>query len=134
MTSRAQPPSAARHALRVGSLVVVLAGLFGMHGLAGHGAAGLDLVPDTVMTAAAMSTGAAGHEAVSTPGRGAMDMVMAGTCMAILALALITLLRLLHTDKTRSVLWRVARRGHAPAPTSRDPDPPSLIDLSTRRC
>ena len=39
-----QPRTTVRHALWLGGLLVILGGLFGMHGLDNHGSAGMDTV------------------------------------------------------------------------------------------
>ena len=154
-----QPVATAAHpALRLAGLLVVLAGLFGMHGLAGHGAAGMETMPGAVMAEAAtgtavstlesMATGmgrqaelASGQahravEAVSTSGHTGMGMgmSMAATCVAILAAELIALLLLLLGQRLVPVLWSIPRRAGAIAHPGRDPDPPSLTSLSIQRC
>ena len=48
-TSTTRSGSTAPHALWLGGLLVVLAGLFGMHGLDSHGAAGADTIAHAVM-------------------------------------------------------------------------------------
>lgn len=148
MTTRTHPEAAARHALWMGGLLVVLSGLFGMHGLAGHGASGMESVPQSVMTEPAMSgvgavdeakssvhgVGSAVATASAAAGHPAMDMGMAGMCLAVLAVGLIALLRLLHRARVHPVLWVLARSARAPGYRVRDLAPPSLIALSIRRC
>jgi hypothetical protein len=63
-----------------------------------------------------------------------MDAGMAGMCMAVLALALTLLLRLLGTAPALPLYRLVGAPARAPGPHGRDPDPPSLINLSIRRC
>jgi Family of unknown function (DUF6153) len=134
-------------------MLVVLAGLFGMHGLSSHGAEGAGMgvgpTPEMSMADASMSvataanvtalaatvvTGSMSSAAVDATGHGAMNMGMSGACMAILAVALIALIRLFLTRGTRRALWLLARPARAPAYSGRDPDPPSLTELSIRRC
>lgn len=148
--------TSARLALRLAGLLLVLAGLLGMHGLANHGDAGMETIPQAVM--AEMSTSQAvadldviatnsrihawpvlGHaqravQSVGVPRPEGMDMGMAAMCVAILAAALIALVRLLLARRVGSVLWLELRRTIAVFPLGRDPDPPSLIDLSIQRC
>jgi hypothetical protein len=141
----------ARPALRLAGLLVVLAGLFGMHGLDSHGAAGTEAVAHAGMTEPAVAGLAAGHHpapmvmtvrdgaaavvsAAAATHHPAMEMAMAGACLAVLAVALIALLRFLRTNRVRPVLWVLPRRARAPGHAGRDPDPPSLIDLSIQRC
>ena len=150
---RRSPETTARRALWIGGLLVVLAGLMGMHGLGDHGAAGMDSIPHSVVSEAGAgpAIGAVfsvvdhavphirGVAPVMTtvsafPGGGRMDMGMTEMCVAILVVALIVLLRSLRTSKTRSFLRLVARSARAHADTGRDPDPPSLIKLSIQRC
>ena len=138
---------------------MILAGLFGMHGLDSHGAAGMDTIPQAVMgspPAAAVEHGAmpavsgvasvvqhVGHTArtevtsvASGPvdGYGAMGMSVAEMCLAVLVLALMALLFLLLGGVVRPVLWLVSRPARAPVRAGRDPDPPSLTGVSIRRC
>jgi hypothetical protein len=159
MISHGRPRTTARHALWFGGLLAVLAGLFGTHGLDSHGAAGTDTVPHAVMTRIPMDAVAAGygatgaaasvsHHAVSmgyqfaaavtsvpvAGGHDASDTGTAEMCMAILAVALVALLRLLLISRDRPLLLLLARRARAPGPSGRDPDPPSLISLSIHRC
>lgn len=141
----------ARPALRLAGLLVVLAGLFGMHGLGSHGAAGMDAAARAGMSEPAVVGLAADHHPAPMVGavrdgaaavasvaaaahHPAMDMAMAGACLAVLAVALIALLSFLRTDRVRPVLWVLPRRARAPGHAGRDPDPPSLIDLSIQRC
>ena len=148
--------STAPHALWLGGLLVVLAGLFGMHGLDSHGAAGADTIAHAVMIgpgadpvasgqdhmasgrAAAVHgagssgvTMAAGEVATS---HGAMGSGMAGTCMAVLVVALIALLRMLLYARGRPLYRPLGRSARAPSYHARDPDPPSPISLSIQRC
>ena len=77
------------------------------------------------MVAAAMAD-ATGH-----PG---MSMSAAGMCMAVLVLGLFALLLRVRTSRLSPPLWRFAQPARAPGVRGRDPDPPSLIKLSIRRC
>lgn len=125
--------TAARPALSTGrlvALVVVLAGLFGMHGLADDGshAAGLGAGDEMVTRTTT---------AVPTVVGVATD-AMSGGAMSVLCLAVLTagaLLLLLGSGRRRTALAQVP----APAPftflgSGRDRDPPSLTALSIRRC
>lgn len=143
-----------RHGLWLGGLLVVLAGLFGMHGLASHGAAGMDAMAHAAMidspvaatapSAAALQSVAdhavAMHTQAGSPvmsmsestGRDAIDLGMAAMCVAVLGGALIALVSLRARSRVRTV------RARPPCPpwflVDRDPDPPSLIALSIQRC
>lgn len=154
MSTAGHPETTARHALWFGGILVVLAGLFGMHGLDSHGAAGMGTTAHAVMSqdprdAVAVSDAAARsdlHHAMRTPtqagptvsstseatGSDAMDMGMAGMCLAILAGAVVALVRSLRASRVWSVLAQPAR---APwLSVGRGRDPPSLIALSILRC
>lgn len=148
-----------RHALWLGGLLVVLGGLFGMHGLDTHGGAGMDSVEPRAMTVPA--DGAAwGHEAMSASayevatvvdvakvavvgamtdasGLPGMDMSATGMCMAVLFLSLLLLILRFYASRGRPLLWLVARPVRSVRPhlvRGRDPDPPSLFRLSIQRC
>ena len=148
--------TSARPSLRLAGLLMVLAGLFGMHGLAGHGDGGMETSSRTAMTGMSMSPVAAGVHALVTdvgdhakplagqaqravegarvPGNVGMDMNMAAMCMAILAAALIALLRLLLGRRVVPVWWSLPRQVKAMVCPGREPDPPSLTALSIQRC
>ena len=133
-------------------MLVVLTGVLGMHGLDNHGAAGMHTTPHAGMAESVAAVAATSHDAITevaalavdgpvvlasatvAPGGLAMDVGMATMCLAILAVALVALLRLLLTGTIRGVLWRIARPVRAPAYAGRDSDPPSLINLSIQRC
>ncbi|MEP7090011.1 MAG: DUF6153 family protein [Nocardioidaceae bacterium] len=141
--------------LRLAGLLMVLAGLFGMHGLVGHGDGGMQTSSRTAMSGMSMSPIAAGFHAsvidegdlanplagqarrpvqfASAPGHVGMDMSMA-MCMAILAVGLIALLRLLLGRGVSSVWWSLPRQVRARVYPGRAADPPSLTALSIRRC
>lgn len=149
MTTHRHCESSARRALWVGGMFVVLAGLFGMHGLDSHGTAGMGSMAEASMTesliggvnAVRASSAASGDDAGSAVasatvvvGHPAMDMGMAGMCLAVLAVALIALLRFLRTNRVRPVLWVLARPVQAPGRVGRRPDAPALFGLSIQRC
>ncbi len=132
--------------LRVGGLLVVLAGLFGMHGLDSHGAAGLGSTPYALMSAPTMDTMFSTHHVlavtprvgaalvVSASGGSATDMSMTGMCLAVLTVALLGLLGLLRSTRSTRVLWVYARPARGPGYFGRHPDPPCLTSLSIQRC
>ncbi len=146
----------ARPGLRLAALILVLAGLFGMHGLDGHNAVAMGSVAEAVMAELPMS--AAGADASLTAGRGhqvglpgahsvyemkaggaswprGLDMGMAAMCVAILAAGLIALVRFLLGGRVRSLLRMLARQARAVLQhPGRDPDPASLTALSIQRC
>ena len=148
--SAAPAPSA----LRLLGLLVVVAGLFGMHGLASHGVDGMDVVPGTAMTAQSMTAslmsidappvgvGAEEMAAIERPqslesnksGHGGMDMSIAMMCVAILGAALLFLARRLRGERSFWVI--AARRHHARLilHPGRGPTPPLLMELSIQRC
>lgn len=154
-TGRARLMSA-RPGLRLAGLILVLAGLFGMHGLGGHEAAAMGSASQAGMAELPMSAAAAdagvtaglghqieqvgtqsapGPDAVGASGPGGMGMGMTAMCVAILAAGLIALVRFLLGGRVRSVLWMLARQARAVLrQPGRDPDPPSLIALSIQRC
>lgn len=154
-------PAAAHRALRFAGLLVVLAGLFGMHGLSGqgsgHDAAGMSMQtgPPARMAAPSMGMDVSALDAIPTgivsdagllagnqvedllevaTGSGHGGMAMGAMCLAILGAALLALLRLLHRARVAPVVWLLPRHARAIVPRGRDPDPPSLIQLSIQRC
>ncbi len=132
--------------LRVAGLLVVLAGLFGMHGLGSHGAAGMGSTSYAAMGGSAMETMSSTHHvvsvtprvgaalAVSASGEPATDMSMTGMCLAVLTVALLGLLGLLRSTRSTHVLWVYARQARGPGYFGRHPDPPCLTSLSIQRC
>ena len=144
--------TAARRALWFVGLLVLLTGIVAMHGLNSHGG-GMDPAAHAMVLhepgTAPVSSGhdlmaAAVHEvsgpvvaigaAVAASASG-MEAGMTGMCMAVLALALTFLLRMLGNAPALHQLYcLVGAPARAPGPHGRDPDPPSLIDLSIRRC
>jgi uncharacterized protein DUF6153 len=160
MSLRTQPRSPVRHALWLTGLLVVLSGLFGMHGLDNHGGehggAVMESVTRSAVTVPAHSA-ASGHEAMTGAARAAttvasasaaalggavtdatghtgMDMGAAGMCMAVLVLSLLLLILSLYASRVPPLLWLVARAVRSPVVRGRDPDPPSLFRLSIQRC
>ena len=141
MSPGVRPRSTVRHALWLGGLLVVLGGLFGMHGLDNHGGAGLDAVAHaaghSAMTAhhveveAVMPVALSGHGA---PGHSGIDVGAAGACMAGLVLTLIAQALRAYGSRARPLLWPAARPRRAPGGRGRNPGSPSLIQLSIQRC
>lgn len=147
MTPRSRPETAVRRAWWLAGLLVVLGGLFGMHGLVNHsagvgmdsamratvdgaaGAVGLGDVLDPTHGVASASVAAAGE----TGGSG-MDMGAVGMCVAVLGLGLIALLLRMSAGRPGPLRWLVARPVGVPGVRGRDLDPPSLIYLSILRC
>jgi len=156
------PVAASVHtALRLTGLLVVLAGLFGMHGLSGqtggHGAEGMSMQTASPGLMPASSTGmdasdlaviatgivsdaglTAGNQAEDllevVTGSGHGGIAMGVMCLAILGAALLALLRVLRRVRLAPMVWSLPRRTRAIIPRGRDPDPPSLIELSIQRC
>lgn len=138
-----------RYALGVGAVLLLLAGLFGMHGLGVHGTAGMGPMARAAMNESssfgprgagpalsmlARDTAPAIVASAVATGRAAMDRGMEGMCLAILTVALVSLFRLLCVDRTSLARWVLPRQVRAPARQGREPDPPSLISLSIQRC
>ena len=140
-------------ALRLGGLLVLLGGLFGMHGLADHGTVGMETAPYAAMSdTTTASQPARGQSAatslvdhvrsglaqaavtVSHPSDVGMDMDMAGMCVAALVGGLLALLLLLMSSLLRPLLWLQPRRVPVLGRPGRAPDPPSLFALSIQRC
>ena len=151
MTGQGWGTTTARRALWSAGLLILLAGIFGMHGLGSHaGGLGAEMHP---MTRGVVGPGAdatmpdvliAGVRDVahSTTGVSAAllqdlpvgDMGATAMCMAVLALALTLLLRSLGDVPARRRYGRTSTWAQAPISPGRDPDPPSLIVLSIQRC
>ena len=145
-------PAAApsRPGLRFLGLVIVIAGLFGMHGLASHGVQGMDVVPGSALTSQSVTSSVLGSDSAdgqavapierpdslraSDSGQGDMDMSLAMMCVAILAVALLALLRSLRREPPSSILWARPRESRLIVRPWREPSPPSLIALSIQRC
>jgi hypothetical protein len=143
----------ARRALWFGGLLVLLAGIVGMHGLNTH-AGGMDPAAHAIVLqhAGAAAVASSGHEVMAAAvhevagpavtsavsavaaGESGMDAGMAGMCMAVLALALTLVLRMLGTAPALPLYRLVGAPVRGLAPYARDPDPPSLIHLSIQRC
>ena len=157
MRGQSRARTTARRALWFSVLLVLLAGIFGMHGLSSH-AGGVaseghpspsheSVAAQSVVAPPAGVRGVAsrgGHDLAHTavtmravlveglPGR---DMGMSATCVAVLALALTVLLRVLGDAPALPLYRRLSALTRALIPPpGRDPDPPSLIVLSIRRC
>ena len=147
--------------MRLLGLLAVLAGLFGMHGLACHGLEDMDVLPGTVLAATMTSetgtgpslTDPARHVSttpevsqspvvVSDSGPGPMDMGkgmgkgmgMAVMCVALLATATLVLLRYARRGRTAPVLWSRPRETPMVFPAGCGPGAPSLTELSIQRC
>ena len=149
-------------ALRVAGLVMVLAGLFGMHGLTspsksmgmamGTAQSAAMSAPDMAVAASGVVLTATGAQTLAGPladqahqmtetlsgsgsGHGGMAMNIAMMCLAVLGAALIAVLRFLRRGRAAPVVWSLPRRRPRPVRfRGRDPDPPSLIKLSVQRC
>lgn len=145
----------ARRALWFGGLLILLAGIVGMHGLDSHSGG---MAPDVHAIALQERTVAelsaapmAVHEVMATAAHhvagaatasgafvveGALDghMDMTAMCMAVLALGLTMLLRMLGGAPLLPLYQRLCAPSRASGPHGRDPDPPSLTALSIRRC
>ena len=144
----------ARPALWAAALFVVLAGLFGMHGLGDHGMPGMAQAPASgpvahpggphrmightarprvgVHTAA---TGAPAPSAMPSPDAAGLrgHAGMGGMCLALLTGGLLALW-LLRGRAVRGLAEQPRRSLAVHRPRSRDPDPPRLANLSILRC
>lgn len=154
---RPSVPAPVRTALRLAGLLAVLAGLFGMHGLASHGGAGMESMPHGVIAAtsevtapAVAATPAHAVDALASgldTGHGVaaaligpvipdgIDLDMAGLCIALLAMGLGALVWLRRIGHGALVLWVQPRVTTATTVSGlRHPAPPSLTLLSIQRC
>lgn len=151
MSPGVRPRTAVQQALRLSGLLVVLAGLFGMHGLGNHsgmGTSGMMGSPGgarTEMADSAARDDATVHDLLTTTAQripaamvvdasGRVGMGAAGMCLAVLVLSLAWLVLRLAALRPRPLPWLVARPTRAPVSRGRDPDPPSLTRLSIQRC
>ena len=151
MIARPRTQATVRHALWLGGLLVVLAGLFGMHGLdnhgsaamSGHGAVGATHGARTTPTTLRGVADSSGHAVMLggafvadavVSGEGPSSSTMAGVCMAVLVVGLLTLLLLLRSSRAHVSRLLRARVAPAPAFRGRDPDPPCLFTLCVQRC
>lgn len=150
-----------RRALSLSGLLLTLAGLFAMHGLAEHGTGAGSDAHGSMPTMASSGLSAAGHTtthganqtaqavvalpamasraldtaALHGPSGGTgMDMSAIGMCLAVLLLTVIALILQLHANRPRPVLFLTARPARAPVAPSREADPPNLFALSIQRC
>lgn len=162
MTLSIQGPLPVLKLVRLAGLVMVLIGLFGMHGLASHGAesaTGTDMMM-SVPASGAMTTatpvaasgtqslvnraaigvaevpsmGRGGLTGAASDGPGDMSMNMAGLCVAILLVGVASLLLLLNRLPCMTALWSAPRLVALLRPLGRMADPPSLTALSVQRC
>ncbi len=134
------PTTAARSALRLAGLLVVVAGLFGMHGLAGHGLHGHhDAQAGSAHEAIVMAAPVAwldasdGAPASTRVGIGT-DTGTAMTCVAVLGAALLTLLRRPQCELSFALTRTRPDATRAVGHPGRALAPPSLTHLSVRRC
>ena len=146
--------SRARRALWLAGLLLLLAGLFGMHGLSSHGASSLGSSDHGQMAAAdsdssmpaVTHTQDAAVQTGETPSMGpvlgtalspqqpfGLGMGAAGMCLAVLILSLLALLVGLRSHLP-TVMAKAGRPSPSPPVRGRDPDPPSLVRLSIQRC
>ncbi|MBZ5740317.1 DUF6153 family protein [Nocardioides mangrovi] len=126
--------------LRLAALLLAAAGLFAMHGLSDHGAAGHAVQASMSSMTSMTDAHADGHAGRSGPSKqpsGDMDG-MAGLCLAVLAGALLAAAALLggprRTLLDRLRLPREAVRQFACWARARGPAPPDLFQLSIQRC
>lgn len=128
-------------------VLLVLAGLFGMHGLSDHGMSTADAqtmrgqvaapvaavahpVEQVVSASPAGSARVAHHAMGHRGGTGQMG----GLCLAILTGLLLGLAGWLSAQRRHPLFEKQFRVAPLPRPRGRDPDPPSLVLLSVSRC
>lgn len=154
MTGQSWGTTTERRALRFTGLLILLAGIFGMHGLSSHaGGMGPELhqMSSAAVASAAVAPTPGVQDVVSAGARDVADSTLAvsaalvqvppvgdmgstAMCMAVLALALTMLLRFLgDVFALRPYRW-ATRLTQVPMSPGRDPDPPPLIVLSIQRC
>ena len=154
MTGQSWGTTTERRALRFAGLLILLTGIFGMHGLSSHaGGMGAELHPmsSAAPASAAVAPSPGAQDVVGAEARDVADSSMAvssalvqvplvgdmgstAMCMAVLVVALTMLLRLLgDVPAPRHYRW-ATRLTRIPMSPGRDPDPPSLIVLSIQRC
>ena len=156
MSETDRPVATARRALWFSGMIILLAGIFGMHGLSSHAggmSAELRTPPPQETASAGMSAAAplgvhevaraevrdvtdtaAAVRAVLAEGLPGADMGVTAMCVAVLAVALTVLLRVLGDGPGPLLHWRASAPTRARVRRGRDPDPPSLIVLSIQRC
>lgn len=130
-------PRTARRALWLGGLLVVLAGVLGMHGLGTHGTgevapAGVSAHADHALGAMPVARSVAALEAPAD--HGAMDMGGGDMCVAILLGSLLVLFLVGARSGQGRFLFSPTRPISPTLRRARSPDPPSLIALSVQRC
>lgn len=143
-----------RHALWLLGLFSLLSGIVGMHGMNSHGAAAMGAHPPVhgVATERGADLGGSIHDATGATaaevsrsavpviahavGAAAADLGggMGGMCVAILVLALIIRLWAQGGAPILPMSRILAAPVQRLAACARDPDPPSLIQLSIQRC
>lgn len=154
MSTRERSRTTAHRALWFAGLLILLAGIIGMHGLNSHAggmAADAHAVALHDPTAPGSGTPPSLHHEMAAvvqdltgpaltvadsvvAGATGMGAGMTGMCMAVLALALAMLLRFLGAAPAVPPYRLAGAPARAPRPHGRDPDPPSLSTLSIRRC
>ncbi|MEP6814453.1 MAG: DUF6153 family protein [Marmoricola sp.] len=145
-----QPHRSAAGGLWVAALFAVLAGLFGMHGLGGHGTG--DLAGSSVTAPVTHAANPGGHATIAASPplvtsvglstglsgagspMGSMPGGMAGMCLVVLSVVILALLWFLRTSPSMGVLWVTSRLRVTPVGVGRTLDPPSLAQLSILRC
>lgn len=139
-------PTGARRALWVAGLLVVLAGVLGMHGLSTHGVEAV--VPTVSHDHASASLGAATEVVPAMVSTGSRELLAAvagssdhdrshlsgGVCLAVLGSLVALLLLLRQRRLPGSLPWTPAPPRSAPLTRVRSPDPPNLFVLSVQRC
>jgi Family of unknown function (DUF6153) len=152
-TARAEVREARPDRLLVAVLFVVLAGVLGMHGLGSHGIGGLTHTAPTTHVAMGPGPGdvgltvpsAATHAATHAAGpllaavleggdHHGMAMGLGQVCVAVLsALGLAVLLAGRRDSRGRVLPLAGAQMSRSPLPRGRDPDAPSVTQLSVLR-
>lgn len=135
-------------------MLVVVAGLFAMHGLASHGVEGMDVSSSAAGTSQPMagslmsvdvppalvdgqkvaSSDQSRSRGSNESGHGGMNMTTAVMCLAILGAALLALLHQLGVERSSRAIWARRHLARLKAPAARGVAPPSLTELSIQRC
>ena len=118
-------------------VVAALLGLFGMHGLAAHGAqGGAAAMPEMSQTASAMHAfPSPGAVVEAAPwGHGSMGGGDMALCVGVVALGLLLLALRRSVLDARPLLAARSSTSSVPPARARAPDPPDPIRLCVQRC
>jgi hypothetical protein len=131
MTGPRVTRSVVRRAGWLACVALTLGGLVGMHGLDTHDA--MSVAGDHGSMGVMAPQVSAQHVSTGQVPIAGMAMGCAGTCVAVLGLALLLLALRRHPAGT-GLLTRALSHVRPTAFRGRDPDPPTLLQLSVSRC